>query len=135
MIKESLLVSLLTLLDDSDQSVKVAAWDKLLELGDTAAEEMEQLLPELSANFDKGYLDSLLLELKLEIVLRRLKNYLDNPDPLLLDGLLLVSNALDLNLDKVKYLTIVQDIADEILLESKSLRGINDHLIQRLFAE
>ncbi len=117
MIKESLLVSLLTLLDDSDQSVKVAAWDKLLELGDTAAEEMEQLLPELSANFDKGYLDSLLLELKLEIVLRRLKNYLDNPDPLLLDGLLLVSNALDLNLDKVKYLTIVQDIADEILLE------------------
>src|SRR5574344_2719559 len=104
MIKESLLVSLLTLLDDSDQSVKVAAWDKLLELGDTAAEEMEQLLPELSANFDKGYLDSLLLELKLEIVLRRLKNYLDNPDPLLLDGLLLVSNALDLNLDKVKYL-------------------------------
>ena len=90
MIKESLLVSLLTLLDDSDQSVRVAAGDQLLELGDTAAEEMEQLLPELSAYFDKGYLDSLLLELKLEIVLRRLKNYLDNPDPLLLDGLLLV---------------------------------------------
>ncbi|MEZ7873856.1 MAG: transglutaminase family protein [Bacteroidales bacterium] len=117
MIRESLLVSLITLLDDSDQSVRVAAWNKLQELGEFAIEEIEQLLPDLGQKYQNGYLESLLNELKIEIVLKRLKSYLDNPDPLLLDGLLLVSNALEPDLDKIKYLSIVQDIADEILLE------------------
>jgi len=117
MIRESLLVSLITLLDDSDQSVRVAAWNKLQELGEFAIEEIEQLLPDLGQKYQNGYLESLLNELKIEIVLKRLESYLDNPDPLLLDGLLLVSNALEPDLDKIKYLSIVQDIADEILLE------------------
>ncbi len=118
MIRESLLVSLITLLDDSDQSVRVAAWNKLQELGEIAVEEIEQLLPDLGQKYQNGYLESLLNELKIEIVLKRLKSYLDNPDPLLLDGLLLVCNALEPDLDKIKYLSIVQDIADEILLEA-----------------
>jgi len=50
--------------------------------------------------------------------LGKLRNYLSNPDPLLMDGLLLVTSAVRPETDRVKYITIVQDIAEDMLTDS-----------------
>jgi regulator of sirC expression with transglutaminase-like and TPR domain len=128
MIRDSLLISLLSLIDDPDKTVREAVWSKLKEMGEDAVAEMETLIPQLSERINQDFFNSFIKELKLEHTLKKIKNYLLNPDPLLLDGLLLVTSAIRPDTDKVKYITIIQDIADDMLTEISDKRTAVENL-------
>lgn len=128
MQRDTLLISLVSLLDDPDRSVRLIAWDKLALMGEEVVGEIENLIPELSKKMDSNDLNSLLKELKVEFIMKKIESYTSNPDPLLLDGLLLVTSSFEPDLDKIKYLTIVQDIADEMLLEINDNRTAMENM-------
>lgn len=111
------LISLLSLIDDVDITVRTAVENKLVEMGEELFDEMENLYPELSDKIDKDFYFDYLSNLRLNYTLKKLKGYLSNPDPLLMDGLLLVTSAIYPKLDMFFYMNIVQDIADEIVEE------------------
>ena len=111
------LISLLSLIDDGDTAVRTAVEEKLIEMGEDVFDEMEKLYPELEYKFCPEFYFTYLSNLRLNYTLKKLKLYLSNPDPLLMDGLLLVTSALDPKLDKYYYMNIVQDMSDEIVEE------------------
>lgn len=128
MKRDTLLISLLSLIDDTDKSVRDTVRRKLTDLGEDAVEEMERLAPQLSDKIDTNFLNCFIDELRLDHTLRRLKNYLSNPDPLLMDGLLLVTEAIRPEIDKVKYISMVQDIADDMLADISDNRTAVENL-------
>lgn len=128
MKRDSLLISLLSLIDDPDKSVREAVHSKLAEMGENAVEEMERLVPQLSEKISPEYLTSFISDLRLDHTLGKLRNYLSNPDPLLMDGLLLVTSALRPETDRVKYITIVQDIAEDMLTDISDKRTAVENL-------
>ena len=111
------LISLLSLIDDGDTAVRTAVEEKLIEMGEDVFDEMEKLYPELEYKFCPEFYFTYLSNLRLNYTLKKLKLYLSNPDPLLMDGLLLVTSALEPKLDKYYYMNIVQDMSDEIVEE------------------
>ena len=82
------LISLLSLIDDADTTVRTAVENKLIEIGEELFDEMENLYPELNDKIDKDFYFNYLSNLRLNYTLKKLKGYLSNPDPLLMDGLL-----------------------------------------------
>ena len=128
MRRDSLIISLLSLIDDPDKSVRGSVHAKLTELGEDAVDEMERLVPQLSEKIGSDYLSAFISDLRLEHTLNKIRSYLSNPDPLLMDGLLLITSAVKPETDKVKYITIVQDIADDMLTDISDKRTAVENL-------
>lgn len=122
------LKSLLSLMDDPDSMIRDAVQKRLLDMGEDAFTEMENLLPEFAGRIDPGYYISYINNLRREIVFTKLSDFCASPDPLLIEGLLLVSQALDPSMDKQFYKDLVQEMSDEMLLELSDNRTAIENL-------
>lgn len=122
------LKSLLSLMDDPDSMIRDAVHKRLFDMGEEAFGEMERLMPEFSDRIDPDYYLSYINNLRREYVFSKLNEYNSNPDPLLIDGLLLVSQALEPSLDRQFYKDSIQEMSDEMLLELSDNRTAIENL-------
>ncbi|HBG23590.1 MAG: hypothetical protein A2X17_00070 [Bacteroidetes bacterium GWF2_41_61] len=114
---DSELISLISLMDDTDYIVRDAVRGRLIERGEDAIEQIERYwLPEAPVHKRDSYLD-FLEEVKTDIALERLDKLLESPQPLLSKGLFLVSKAADTTAEEIIYNSTLENLTEELNLE------------------
>lgn len=111
------LISLITLMDDSDIVVRNAVRGRLIARGEEAVEQIERYwLPEAPVSKKKSYLD-FLEDVKTDIALDKLEKLLESPQPLLGSGLFLVTKAADPSAEEIIYNSTLENLTEELNLE------------------
>ena len=111
------LISLITLMDDSDLIVRNAVRGRLIARGEEAVEQIERYwLPEAPVNKKESYLD-FLEDVKTDIALDKLEKLLESPQPLLGSGLFLVTKATDPSAEEIIYNSTLESLTEELNLE------------------
>lgn len=111
------LISLITLMDDSDLFVRNAVRGRLIARGEEAVEQIERYwLPEAPVNKKESYLD-FLEDVKTDIALDKLEKLLESPQPLLGSGLFLVTKAADPSAEEIIYSSTLENLTEELNLE------------------
>lgn len=111
------IISLMFLIDDPDAAVKEAVRDRILTRGEIAIEQLEILACKETSEERKSFYKEYLEDLKEEIINERIEFYLKSPDPLLIDGLLLISKSVESSLDELSFYNSIEMLVDEIRLE------------------
>ncbi|HCV15890.1 MAG TPA: hypothetical protein DF637_06125 [Rikenellaceae bacterium] len=111
------LISLITLMDDSDSVVRKAVRDRLIERGQDTIELIErQYLPGSPEDKRELYL-SFLDEVKADIATGKLSSLIESPQPMLDLGLYYVTRVADTTTDEGLYFTTLEALSEEISLE------------------
>jgi regulator of sirC expression with transglutaminase-like and TPR domain len=111
------LISLITLMDDSDLVVRNAVRGRLIARGEEAVEQIERYwLPEAPLNKKESYLD-FLEDVKTDIALDKLEKLLESPQPLLGNALFLVTKAADPTAEEIIYNSTLENLTEELNLE------------------
>ncbi|MHC1780833.1 MAG: transglutaminase family protein [Bacteroidales bacterium] len=111
------LISLITLMDDSDLVVRNAVRGRLIARGEEAVEQIERYwLPEAPVSKKESYLD-FLEDVKTDIALDKLEKLLESPQPLLGSGLFLVTKAADPSAEEIIYNSTLENLTEELNLE------------------
>lgn len=111
------IISLMSLMDDPDSTVRGAVRDRLLSRGEHAIEQLETLVKDGISEERRLFYFDYIEDLKEEIINERIVNYLKSPDPLLLDGLFLISKTIDSSLDEFDFYNSIEILTDEIRIE------------------
>jgi len=114
---DSEIISLKSLIDDPDTTVRVAVRDRFLTRGASAIEQLESLVTEEISEERRSFYLEYIEDLKEELIIERIESYLKSPDPLLLDGLFLISKAVDSSVDEVIFYTSLELLSEEIGVE------------------
>ncbi|HCT94106.1 MAG: hypothetical protein A2X19_03385 [Bacteroidetes bacterium GWE2_39_28] len=117
MKQDNELISLITLMDDSDSVVRKAVRDRLIERGQDTIELIErQYLPGSPEDKKELYL-SFLDEVKADIATGKLSSLIESPQPMLDLGLYYVTRVADTTTDEGLYFTTLEALSEEISLE------------------
>ncbi len=114
---DSEIISLMSLIDDPDTTVRLAVRDRFLIRGEAAVEQLESLVTEEISEERRSFYLEYIEDLKEDLIIERIENYLKSPDPMLIDGLFLISRAVDSTVDEVLFYTSLEMLADEIGVE------------------
>jgi len=114
---DSEIISLMSLMDDPDSTVREAVRGRLLSRGEFAIEQLETLVKEGISEERRLFYLEYIENLKEEIINDKIIEYLKSPDPLLLDGLYLISKTIDSSLDEFDFYNSVEIMSDEIRID------------------
>lgn len=114
---DSEIISLMSLMDDPDTMVRGAVRGRLLSRGEYAIEQLENLVKEGISEEKRLFYLEYIEDLKEEIINEKIVSYLKSPDPLLPDGLFLISKSIDNSLNEFDFYDSVEKLADEISVE------------------
>ena len=109
------LKSLIALFDDPDRVVREAVVKRLLERGEEAVDALKEISYSSPETVDRN---SLIINfLSQEIVLKRFEKYLSGADPLLTEGVFLVTKIVKPSAEESVMLSYVESRAEEITVE------------------
>jgi len=114
---DSEMISLMSLIDDPDSTIREAVRDRLITRGELAIEQLETLVDEETSEERRVFYSEYIEDLKEEIINERIVSYLKSPDPLLIDGLFLISKTVESTLDEYNFYNSVEMLSDEISIE------------------
>lgn len=114
---DSELISLTSLLDDSDTVVKDAVMKRLVERGEEAVEKIERLfIPDLPIEDREKHIQ-ILDDVKANIAISRLAALLKEPQPMLSKALFLITKVADTFTDETIYNSSLESLTSEVTLE------------------
>ncbi|MFA6335342.1 MAG: transglutaminase family protein [Bacteroidales bacterium] len=111
------IISLMSLMDDPDLTVREAVKNRILTRGEIAIEQLETLAGKENFGERRVFYMEYIEDLKEEIINERIVIYLKSPDPMLVDGLFLISKTVESTLDEYNFYSTVEMLADEISIE------------------
>jgi len=111
------IISLMSLMDDPDSTVRNAVRDRLLSRGEFAVEQLEALVIEGFSDEKRLFYLEYIDNLKEEIIIEKIIEYLKSPDPLLADGLYLISKTIDSTLDEFDFYNTIETLSDELRID------------------
>ncbi len=111
------IISLLSLIDDPDATVKEAVRDRILTRGEVAIEQLELLADMELSDDKKAFYGKYIEDLKEDLICDRIESYLQSPDPMLLKGIYLISRSIDFTLNEYDFINSVERLSDEISIE------------------
>lgn len=107
----------MSLMDDPDLTVREAVKNRILTRGEIAIEQLETLAGKENFGERRVFYMEYIEDLKEEIINERIVIYLKSPDPMLVDGLFLISKTVESTLDEYNFYSTVEMLADEISIE------------------
>lgn len=117
MMLDSELISLTSLLDDSDLVVRDAVMKRLVERGEEAVEQIERLfIPTLPIEEKEKYIITL-DNVKANIAINTLTQLLKEPQPILSKALFLITKVADTLTDETIYLSALEALTTEVTIE------------------
>ena len=116
-ISVSTLDALISLLDDQDEQVFGSVKDKLISLGSVVLPKLEESLSTANSIEHVKKLEEIISHLKKEILLDRMKDWINSDNRSLIDGWLLVSSIHHPTISKEKIENSIQKIYREVWLE------------------
>jgi len=116
-VSDSTLDALISLLDDQDELVFGSVKEKLFSLGSVVLPKLEESLSTANSIEHVKKLEEIISYLKKEILLDRMKEWINSDNRSLIDGWLLVSSIHHPTLSKDKIENSIQKIYREVWLE------------------
>ena len=116
-VSGSTLDALISLLDDQDEQVFGSVKEKLYSLGSAALPKLEESLSTANSIEHVKKLEEIISHLKKEILLDRMKDWINSENKSLIDGWLLVSSIHHPTISKEKIENSIQKIYREVWLE------------------
>ena len=114
---DPILDALISLLDDQDELVFRSVKEKLISLGSSVLPRLEEALLSTDSVVHVTKLQEVIVLLKKEIVVEKMKQWIGSENRTLLDGWLLVSSVHHPNISREKIENSIQKIYREVWLE------------------
>lgn len=114
---DSELISLASLMDDSDLVVRNAVRERLIERGEESIEQIERFYISNMSKHDRDKYNLSLDDIKAEIAITKLSAILKEPQPILSKALFLITKVADSSADELIYLSSLENLTNDITFE------------------